>query len=118
MKPGYMWQQCLLLLKLLFVFVMHKMSYKKAYWMLPTSLRDVPHKPVSEIDFAVPRSKQKELSKAINKLTSNNESGDNDERKLNQIKTMKTKEKKILSPSDQEMMTFSSSCQNAIIPSL
>ena len=64
--------------------------------MLPTSLRDAPYKPVSEIDFAAPRSKQKELDKGINNLTSNNESGNNDESKLHQIKTMKTKEKTYL----------------------
>ena len=70
-------------------------TQNKAYWMLSTSLRDIPYKPVSEIDFAAPRSKQKELDKAINNLTSNNESGNNDESKLHQIKTIKTKDKHI-----------------------
>ena len=80
-------------------------TQNKAYWMLSTSLRDIPYKPVSEIDFAAPRSRQKELDKAINNLTSNNESGNNDESKLHQIKTIKLK-KNISSPSDQEMNGF------------
>ena len=74
-------------------------TQKKAYRMLPPALREVPYKPVCEIDFTVPKTKQKEFNKALETLSANV----NEQIQVKKMKTLRTKEIDVPSPTEDEL---------------
>ena len=74
-------------------------TQKKAYWMLPPALCEVPYKPGCEIDFTAPKTKQKGFNKALETLSANA----NEQIQVKKMKTLRTKEIDVPSPTEDEL---------------